>query len=66
MVIVMRAKATEEHLGTVVERVESLGFGAHISRGTDQTIISVIGNERFGSEERRVGKECRSRWSPYH
>ena len=22
------------------------------------------GNER--SEERRVGKECRSRWSPYH
>ena len=22
---------------------------------------------RFGrSEERRVGKECRSRWSPYH
>ena len=23
-----------------------------------------IPNER--SEERRVGKECRSRWSPYH
>ena len=26
-------------------------------------------NERFKldrSEERRVGKECRSRWSPYH
>ena len=23
------------------------------------------GNE-FRSEERRVGKECRSRWSPYH
>ena len=20
----------------------------------------------LGSEERRVGKECRSRWSPYH
>ena len=20
----------------------------------------------YGSEERRVGKECRSRWSPYH
>ena len=20
----------------------------------------------MGSEERRVGKECRSRWSPYH
>ena len=22
--------------------------------------------ERVRSEERRVGKECRSRWSPYH
>ena len=22
--------------------------------------------ERWRSEERRVGKECRSRWSPYH
>ena len=21
---------------------------------------------RYRSEERRVGKECRSRWSPYH
>src|SRR3989475_6087542 len=25
-----------------------------------------IGTARFRSEERRVGKECRSRWSPYH
>ena len=24
------------------------------------------GMHRLGSEERRVGKECRSRWSPYH
>ena len=24
----------------------------------------IDGNER--SDERRVGKECRSRWSPYH
>ena len=23
-------------------------------------------NSRSRSEERRVGKECRSRWSPYH
>ena len=23
-------------------------------------------NELPRSEERRVGKECRSRWSPYH
>ena len=25
-----------------------------------------ISGTRFRSEERRVGKECRSRWSPYH
>ena len=23
-------------------------------------------NQKVRSEERRVGKECRSRWSPYH
>ena len=23
-------------------------------------------DEQYRSEERRVGKECRSRWSPYH
>ena len=29
----------------------------------------ILGTRLFGrsrSEERRVGKECRSRWSPYH
>ena len=27
---------------------------------------TIIGNLVIRSEERRVGKECRSRWSPYH
>ena len=27
----------------------------------EETLISFL-----RSEERRVGKECRSRWSPYH
>ena len=26
----------------------------------------VMGTAHYRSEERRVGKECRSRWSPYH
>ena len=26
----------------------------------------ALANELDRSEERRVGKECRSRWSPYH
>ena len=25
-----------------------------------------VANKELRSEERRVGKECRSRWSPYH
>ena len=31
-------------------------------------ISSLMGDVAKGirSEERRVGKECRSRWSPYH
>ena len=27
---------------------------------------NVVGADALRSEERRVGKECRSRWSPYH
>ena len=29
-----------------------------------ERIVEKLGVHR--SEERRVGKECRSRWSPYH
>ena len=28
--------------------------------------VGDIENIEMRSEERRVGKECRSRWSPYH
>ena len=41
-----------------------------IRKGNDVTILARnktyenLKNNR--SEERRVGKECRSRWSPYH
>ena len=27
---------------------------------------NLLKNHDLRSEERRVGKECRSRWSPYH
>ena len=30
----------------------------------EEPITRILSDER--SEERRVGKECRSRWSPYH
>src|SRR3989475_10762119 len=41
-------------------RYELLGG---ISLLSPEYLLSV---ERWRSEERRVGKECRSRWSPYH
>mgnify|MGYP000985398516 CR=1 FL=1 len=37
------------------------GVTVNINKGD---VMAVIGPSR--SEERRVGKECRSRWSPYH
>src|SRR2546426_11229816 len=51
--------------------------GASTSQGTPQThcaparpaisLVELTGGEPLlRSEERRVGKECRSRWSPYH
>ena len=35
-----------------------------INRAAPRTQSSLL--EAMRSEERRVGKECRSRWSPYH
>ena len=46
-----------------------------IMNGIDGTILTMVVATLAGlggyyirgrSEERRVGKECRSRWSPYH
>ena len=38
--------------------------------GTEHVLLGLIkegsGVAANRSEERRVGKECRSRWSPYH
>ena len=39
-----------------------LGAGAVFEENADMNLQIPIGR----SEERRVGKECRSRWSPYH
>ena len=35
--------------------------------GNYKVVLTITGKEnKLRSEERRVGKECRSRWSPYH
>ena len=59
--------------------VGSIPFGLLLSRksGIDirsqgsgnigaTNVTRLLGKKRSRSEERRVGKECRSRWSPYH
>src|SRR2546430_10181469 len=47
----------------LIEKLEVIG-GTAINTGTipSKTIREAV----LRSEERRVGKECRSRWSPYH
>src|SRR2546422_1131478 len=51
------------HLDDTVDAIGQLRKGGH----TDFTVYSPIPrHELERSEERRVGKECRSRWSPYH
>src|SRR2546422_3594318 len=45
---------------------DALCFNQAVSLNRDRPARAVLGNNRKRSEERRVGKECRSRWSPYH
>jgi len=45
MIIVLRPDATEEQINHIVEKVKKLGLTPHISKGTQRTIIGVIGPE---------------------
>ena len=38
----------------------------HVYNWSDYIAEDTLENFTKRSEERRVGKECRSRWSPYH
>ena len=56
------------------EQVEVALFGGEYQEGVltaycyieDVAHLELNGHILIRSEERRVGKECRSRWSPYH
>ena len=59
-------------LGKCLDWNKSRGYVSSLTRGgyndwrmpTVEELKSIYQKSR--SEERRVGKECRSRWSPYH
>src|SRR5258707_15168944 len=44
----------------------TLWHAAEVARAADNREARALPIAALRSEERRVGKECRSRWSPYH
>src|SRR5438874_12354360 len=45
MIIVLRPNPTQQEVDHILERIQELGFKAHLSRGELRTIIGVIGDE---------------------
>jgi len=45
MIIVLKPDATEEQINHIIDKVQKLGLKPHISKGTQRTIIGVIGPE---------------------
>lgn len=51
MIIVMKPQAASEHIATVKHYIESNGLKAHLSEGTQVTIIGVVGDKSRLSTE---------------
>lgn len=45
MIIVLRPDATEAQVNHIIDKVKKLGLTPHVSKGTERTIIGVIGPE---------------------
>lgn len=45
MIIVLKPQATEAEVNHIIEKVKSLGLTPHVSKGSERTIIGVIGPE---------------------
>src|SRR2546427_11655453 len=61
--VVMLIEATVSTGATVAERIRT----RVADEGGGKVTVSIgVAEYPARSEERRVGKECRSRWSPYH
>ena len=44
MIVIMGSDATEEQMDHVVTRIRECGCQAHLSRGTERTVIGVVGS----------------------
>lgn len=44
MIVIAGVQTPEEHIQAIVEVIEKEGLQAHVSRGSDRTIIGLIGN----------------------
>ena len=49
-----------------VQKIQEEIANAVVSGESGAGLVQVEMTGRHRSEERHVGKECRSRWSPYH
>jgi 3-deoxy-7-phosphoheptulonate synthase len=54
MVIVMKKNATGEEIDQVIQWIESVGYQTHPSRGVEQTIIGVVGDDRGKAQLKSV------------
>ena len=50
MIIVLKPRATEAEIAQIIKTIESFGLAAHVSKGTERTIIGAIGDERVLQE----------------
>jgi 3-deoxy-7-phosphoheptulonate synthase len=50
MIVVMRAHASEAEIDGVVARIRELGFTPHLSKGSERTIVGVVGDDRRAAE----------------
>ena len=55
-----------EHSVPADERILRAALARIAVDGLGTPLRAVAQDAGVRSEERRVGKECRSRWSPYH
>jgi len=60
------AHAGDPQLAIAEDVLSHLGRVVRVQEQAMDAVTAVSGSGPARSEERRVGKECRSRWSPYH